>query len=69
MDSILHRFRDKFIEEANGLLDRLEKDLLELENKPSNKELIESAFRAMHTIKGVSGMYGFDFICEFTHHM
>jgi two-component system, chemotaxis family, sensor kinase CheA len=52
MDSILQRFRDKFIEEANGLLDRLEKDLLELENKPSNKELIESAFRAMHTIKG-----------------
>ncbi|HEY4789446.1 MAG TPA: chemotaxis protein CheA [Bacteroidales bacterium] len=69
MDPILHRFRDKFIEEANGLLDRLEKDLLDLENKPASKELIESAFRAMHTIKGVSGMYGFDFICEFTHHM
>lgn len=69
MDSILQRFRDKFIDEANGLLDRLEKDLLDLENKPANKELIESAFRAMHTIKGVSGMYGFDFICEFTHHM
>jgi len=69
MDSILQRFRDKFIDEANGLLDRLEKDLLDLENKPASKELIESAFRAMHTIKGVSGMYGFDFICEFTHHM
>lgn len=69
MDPILLRFRDKFIEEANGLLDRLEKDLLDLENKPADKELIESAFRAMHTIKGVSGMYGFDFICEFTHHM
>ncbi len=69
MDSTLLRFRDKFIEEAHGLLDRLEKDLLELENKPDDKELIESAFRAMHTIKGVSGMYGFDFISEFTHHM
>lgn len=69
MDPILQRFRDKFIDEANGLLDRLEKDLLDLENKPSNKDLIESAFRAMHTIKGVSGMYGFDFISEFTHHM
>lgn len=69
MDSSLHRFKDKFTEEANGLLDRLEKDLLDLENQPSDKELIESAFRAMHTIKGVSGMFGFDFICEFTHHM
>jgi two-component system chemotaxis sensor kinase CheA len=69
MDPILSKFRDKFIEEAISLLDRLEKDLLELEVNPENKELIESAFRAMHTIKGVSGMYGFDFICEFTHQM
>lgn len=69
MDPILLRFKDKFIDEANGLLDRLEKDLLDLETKPADKELIESAFRAMHTIKGVSGMYGYEFICEFTHHM
>lgn len=69
MDPILHKFRDKFFEEATGLLDRLEKDLLELEASPENKELIESAFRAMHTIKGVSGMYGFEFIGEFTHSM
>lgn len=69
MDPILSKFRDKFIEEAIGLLDRLEKDLLELEANPEDKELIESAFRAMHTIKGVSGMYGFDFISEYTHHM
>ncbi len=67
MDPILQKFRDKFFEEALSLLDRMEKDLLELENEPGNKELIESVFRAMHTIKGVSGMYGFDFICEFTH--
>lgn len=69
MDPILQKFRDKFFEEALGLLEHLEKDLLELENDPDNKELIESVFRAMHTIKGTSGMYGFDFICEFTHGM
>lgn len=69
MESSLNRFKDKFIEEAGGLLDRLEKDLLDLENRPADKELIESAFRAMHTIKGASSMFGFDFICEFTHHM
>jgi two-component system chemotaxis sensor kinase CheA len=69
MDPILRKFRDKFYEEANGLLDRLEKDMLELEKTSDNKELIESAFRVMHTIKGVSGMYGFDFISEFTHNM
>ena len=69
MDLSNQRFKEKFIEEANGLLDQLEKDLLELENMPTDKGLIESAFRAMHTIKGVSGMFGFDFIGEFTHHM
>ena len=69
MESSLNKFKAKFTEEAIGLLDRLEKDLLDLENKPADKELIESAFRAMHTIKGASSMFGFDFICEFTHHM
>lgn len=69
MESSLNRFKDKYIEEAGGLLDQLEKDLLELETKPSDKELIESAFRAMHTIKGASNMFGFDFISEFTHQM
>jgi two-component system chemotaxis sensor kinase CheA len=67
LDPILQKFRGKFLEEAQGLLDRLEKDLLDLERNPEDKELIESAFRAMHTIKGTSSMYGFDNISEFTH--
>jgi len=69
MDPILQKFKQIFLEEASGLLDQLEKDLLDLEISPDNQELIESAFRAMHTIKGVSGMYGFDFVGEFTHTM
>jgi two-component system chemotaxis sensor kinase CheA len=69
MDPIIQKFKNKFVEEAQGLLDHLERDLLELEKVPTSKELIESAFRAMHTLKGVSGMYGFDFIGELTHQM
>jgi two-component system chemotaxis sensor kinase CheA len=69
MKSSTNKFRDTFIEEATGLLDRMEKDLLDLENYPNDKELIESAFRAMHTIKGASSMFGFVFISEFTHLM
>ncbi len=69
MDPSLNKFRDKFYEEANQLLDKVENDLLKLEKMPNENELIESAFRAMHTIKGVSGMFGFDFVCEFTHCM
>ena len=69
MDPILQKFKIIFLEVASTLLDQLEKDLLDLEASPEDRELIESAFRAMHTIKGVSGMYGFDFVSEFTHHM
>jgi two-component system chemotaxis sensor kinase CheA len=69
MKSSTNKFKDTFIEEATGLLDHLEKDLLDLENNPTDKELIESAFRAMHTIKGASSMFGFDFISEYTHLM
>ena len=63
----LEKFRNLFLEECSSLLDKLENELLELESNPRNKELLESIFRAMHTIKGTSAMYGFTYINEFTH--
>ena len=54
-------------EEAYELLAELEESLLELEEKPDNKSLIERLFRAMHTIKGSSSMFGFQHIADFTH--
>ena len=56
-----------FLDEANDLLDKLEDLLLELENNPSDSETISAVFRSMHTIKGSSGMFGFDAISSFTH--
>ncbi len=67
MDFDLIQFRNKFIEDATELLIKLETDILALENNKTDKELIESVFRAMHTLKGVTSMYGFDKITEFTH--
>lgn len=58
-----------FFEEANELLDNLEGYLLTLETEPENQEVISAVFRAMHTIKGSSGMFGFDEISKFTHKM
>ena len=58
-----------FYDEANELLDNLEGYLLTLEEDPNNKEIIGAVFRAMHTIKGSSGMFGFDAIQKFTHEM
>jgi two-component system chemotaxis sensor kinase CheA len=59
--------KDVFIEEAMELLHELETSLIELEEQPDDAELISRIFRAMHTIKGSGGMYGYDNISSFTH--
>jgi two-component system, chemotaxis family, sensor kinase CheA len=58
-----------FVDEANDLLSGLENDLLVLETQPDNKLHIDQVFRRMHTIKGASGIYGFEKISEITHHL
>ncbi len=55
------------LEEAAELLEELEEALLELESSPDDSDLINRVFRAMHTIKGSSAMFGFDLVAEFTH--
>ena len=44
-----------FIQEADELLVQMEDALLALEDDPGNEELINSVFRAMHTIKAIAG--------------
>ncbi len=59
--------REVFKEEAKELLSQLETSLLELEERPDDKEIIGTIFRSMHTIKGSGAMFGFDDIAAFTH--
>ncbi|RLA05508.1 MAG: chemotaxis protein CheA [Gammaproteobacteria bacterium] len=58
---------ETFIEEAHELLIDMENALLALEDTPDDKEVINRLFRAMHTIKGSSGFFGFNEIVAFTH--
>ncbi len=58
---------DTFAEEAQELLEEMENALLALEDTPDDTEMINSLFRAMHTIKGSSGLFGFNDIVSFTH--
>lgn len=67
MDPILQKFKNVFLEEAQEILNSYESDLLGLEQDSFNKELVESSFRSMHTLKGISGMYGFSYINGLTH--
>jgi len=63
----ISKFRQKFIEEANDLLRKLDADLLALEKEPLDPKKIDQVFRVMHSLKGSSGMFGFDMITEITH--
>ncbi|KQN78337.1 chemotaxis protein CheA [Devosia sp. Leaf64] len=58
---------ETFRQEARELLDQLEAGLLDLEQDPSNSDLINSTFRALHTIKGSGAMFGFTAVAEFVH--
>jgi two-component system chemotaxis sensor kinase CheA len=42
---------------------------LELDLSPNDKELLEKVFRIMHSLKGGGGMFGFELLSEFSHHM
>ncbi|QDF36187.1 chemotaxis protein CheA [Bradyrhizobium symbiodeficiens] len=56
-----------FRQEASELFEVLEGALLDLGQRPNDRELVDSAFRALHTIKGSGAMFGFDKVASFTH--
>ncbi|MDB5529322.1 MAG: chemotaxis protein CheA [Devosia sp.] len=58
---------ETFRQEARELLEQLEQGLLDLEQNPANDDLINSTFRALHTIKGSGAMFGFTAVANFVH--
>ncbi len=66
---MIEKLREAFQEEARELLTELEAALLELDGKRDDQELIGRAFRALHTIKGLGSMFGFNDISSFVHHL
>ena len=58
-----------FRQEAQELLEQLEQSLLDLSDRQQDQDLIDSTFRALHTIKGSGSMFGFDAVAAFTHYV
>lgn len=58
---------DEFVVEAQEHIEQLETKLLELEKDPQNPDLINAAFRSMHTLKGGAGFLGLTAIVETAH--
>ncbi|MDH4263275.1 MAG: chemotaxis protein CheA [Spirochaetia bacterium] len=63
----LDAVKQTFIVECSELLANMESALLILEKQPLDHDSINAVFRAAHTIKGSSGMFGYTGVVEFTH--
>jgi two-component system chemotaxis sensor kinase CheA len=63
MDEIVQ----EFLIESTENLDQLDRDLLALEVDPGSREILSSAFRTIHTIKGTSGFLAFNRLEKLTH--
>jgi len=68
MDEIQEILED-FLVEAFELIEQLDQDLVELDTRPEDFELLNSIFRVAHTIKGSSSFLSFDILTKLTHHM
>ncbi|MBV52228.1 MAG: hypothetical protein CMH77_07025 [Nitrospinae bacterium] len=60
---------DEFVEEAEDLLEEFEGALLKLEVQPQNAQLIDQAFRCVHTIKGGAGMVMQPDLADYAHQL
>jgi len=60
---------ETFLNEARDLLEQLEAALLDLEKRPNDRELVNTTFRALHTLKGSGGMFGPPAMAAFAHEL
>ena len=66
-DPSMKEIFESFIIETREIFDNLDVDLVELENQPTNKDLLNQIFRAFHTVKGTSGFLGLEKMMSVTH--
>jgi two-component system, chemotaxis family, sensor kinase CheA len=63
----LSRFRDTFFEEAAEHTATIEQSLLAVEEAADQRDVLDAIFRAAHSIKGASGVFGLTAVMQFTH--
>jgi two-component system chemotaxis sensor kinase CheA len=65
----LSHFQDSFFKESVEHVETMETGLLDLEQRPTDLDLLNRIFRAAHSIKGNAGMFNFTAIGGLTHQM
>ena len=63
----LEQLKITFFEECNELLQSLEGGLADIREGTSNEDTVHAIFRAVHSIKGGAGVFGFSELIEFAH--
>ncbi len=58
-----------FIGEAQEQIESIEQLLLQLEDAPGDRDLLDALFRCAHTVKGSAGIFGLQRVVAFAHHV
>lgn len=61
------KLRGIFIEEAGEIIEKLDVEIIDLESRPNDKDLLNELFRGVHTLKGSANSFGFRRLGEFVH--
>ena len=60
--------RNIFIEEGTEIIGKLDVNIINFEESPTDKDLLNELFRGVHTLKGNANSFGFVRLGEFVHH-
>lgn len=63
----INRLKNIFIEEASEIIEKLDIDIVNLEESPDDKDLLNELFRGVHTLKGSANSFGFTRLGKFVH--
>ena len=62
------QLRQIFIEEATEIIEQLDIKIINFEEDPTDKELLNDLFRGVHTLKGSANSFAFSKLGDFVHH-
>jgi len=62
------KLKQIFIEEATEIIEKMDIDIINFEEAPSDKGLLNEIFRGVHTLKGSANAFNFSRLGEFVHH-
>ncbi len=65
----LSKYRQLYVSETQENLEKISQLLVDLETRPDDRRAIDTVFRLVHSIKGMSGTMGYTPVFELAHHL